>query len=207
MDRQEIIESIDILRKNNYKYKNKNEYYNKLYDLFDKLSKTNIEESSNITLIERKKILKSIIQNKNFNIFDSKHIKNIKLLSEKYPIYNLLLNEKNCNPVQNKNYEIKFEPEYNEYDKEEFMLEIKMLMEYCTNFIGEQLKCIVFIIIYNILLTNYAFIEEYNNFKKTCRDKYNEILNNLNNKNILNNIIQKHNLPINFIEKWNKIFL
>ncbi len=169
------------------------------------------------------------MQNDFFNIFDSEFIKNIKLLSKKYQIYNLLLNYNDRDLITN-NYGIKFTREINKinkideivetdetnkideivetdetnkidktdetnkivetdetnkidktdetneideidetnkideikkFDKEEFILEIKMIYKYIEFFTEQILKSTLFIIMYCILTINYDYIEKH----------------------------------------------
>lgn len=180
-ERLQIIKSIELLRKNSHNYKNKQVYSQKLHELYDKLSKTKIEQKEKyINHEKRRELIQNIKQQEKFNIFifdvpDSEHVFGIKLLAEKYPIYNLILIEIGLD-VDKNNFEIHLEPIYKNYDKKDVILEIAMLLKLFENCYGLYNKMIIFIIIYNILLENFSFIEENQEFKNTVKKKYPEFI-------------------------------
>lgn len=202
MNKIEIIEQIEQLKRNKYKFDNLNEYYNKINLLYHQLSKTINKQNESIKQVKDdekiEKIKNDIMNNGSYSYL----IENpkIKLLSKKYPLFDLFLIENNLmiHDLQT-NYTIQIEPIINNYDIIEMISNIKFLLSVCKIVIGKTNKIIMILIMFDLLFKNFNFFLSYDKFKIITMKKLKEFEKE---KDILDIISNKYKLETDIINKW-----
>lgn len=211
MNKLEIIEEIEQTKRNKNKFDNLDNYYNKINSLYKQLSDT----------IGRNKEKKSIIYDNNdkLNSTDDEIISkieddlishdsysyilkksNIKLLSKKYPLFDLFLIENNLiiQDLDTK-YIIQTKPKIKEnFDKNKIVSDIKFLLNLIEIVKGKINKSIISLIIFDTILNNFNICLQYKYFKNTVRDKLKEFKNEIDT---FNNTTNKYGLGNNIIDE------
>lgn len=223
MNKLMIIEQIEQLKKDINNFDNLNDYYNKLHSLYKQLSNTINEnkkqliESEQPTHVIHKEEL-NLIDNK-LNLTDDEKINvietmifghyshvdliknpDIKLLSKRYPLFDLFLIENNLMVWDpNIKYEIQTEPIIGPYDKIEIVHKIKLLLQLCEIVINKQNKIIIILIIYDLIFKNFKFCLDNYNFSITIKNKFIEFIEV---KHHFDDVMNKYNLENNILNIW-----
>lgn len=220
MNKFEIIEQIEQVKRNKNKFDNLNEYYDKINMLYHELSdiigkneenkqiqsepiqqvKIIHTDELNLTDDEKKKIEKiemgvMVIGTHSYLIENT----DIKLLSKKYPLFDLFLieNDLMIRDLET-NYTIQIKPIKDNYNKEKIIYEIKFLLRLCELVIGKSNKVIIVLIIFDLIFKNFNFCLDYNNFKITLKNKLKEYEDE---KECFNLITNKYNMGSDIISK------
>lgn len=211
MNKLEIIQEINTLKRNKYKCQNTEQYYYKLNSLYKKLSDTNgktilqpvqIIYKDELNLSDDEKIYKVIDDIINFGTHSYLlENPNVKLLSKKYPLFDLFLIENNLiDKNDNTRYEIKIKPiiEKN-VDKDEFIGETRFLLKLCEITKGKKNKVVIILIMYDFIFKNFSFCLNYKKFGTQMKNKLMEFKFEAD---IFKNMENKYNLEQDIITKW-----
>lgn len=211
MNKLEIIQEINTLRRNKYKCLNTEQYYYKLNLLYKKLS-----DASGKTILQPVQLVQ-IIYKDELNLSDDEKIykiiddiinfgthsyllenPNVKLLSKKYPLFDLFIIEKN----DNTRYEFKIKPiiEKN-IDKDKFIGETRFLLKLCEITKGKKNKVLIVLIMYDFIFKNFSFCLNYKKFGTQIKNKLMEFKFEAD---IFLNMENKYNLEPDIIIKWSK---
>lgn len=217
MNKLEIIQEINTLKRNKYKCQNTEQYYYKLNSLYKKLSDANgktisqpIKEVQPVQIIYKdelnlsddEKIDKVIDDIMNFASHSYLLEKlNVKLLSKKYPLFDLFLIENNLiEKNDNTQYEIQIKPIVEkDVDKDEFIKVIKFLLKLCEIVKGKNNKVLIVLIMYDYIFKNFSFCLNYKKFGTQMKNKLMEFKFEAD---IFKNIENKYNLVPDIITKW-----
>jgi len=125
----------------------------------------------------------------------------IKLLSKKYPLFDLFLIENNLivQDLLKIKYTIQIKPIKDNYNKEKIIYEIKFLLRLCELVIGKTNKVIIVLILFDLIFKNFNFCLDHDNFKITLKNKLKEYEDE---KECFNLITNKYNLGIDIISNW-----
>jgi hypothetical protein len=217
MNKLEIIQEINTLKRNKYKCQNTEQYYYKLNSLYKKLSDANgksisqpIKEVQQVQIIyndelnlsDDEKISKVIDDIMNFATHSyllEKH--NVKLLSKKYPLFDLFLIENNLiEKNDNVRYEIQIKPILeNNVDEDKFIKETKFLFK-LFKITKEKNNCVLIVLIlFDLIFKNFSFCLNNKKFGTQVKNKLMEF--KLDAK-IFTNMENKYNLVPDIITKW-----
>ena len=213
MNKLEIIEQIYTLKKNKHTCENLNDYKNKINLLYKKLSlvinnnyptKNELKENElkvdkfNLTDDEKiSEIIINFMKNKSYQYIVNHP--NIKLLSKKFPLFDLFLIENNL-LVRDPNiqYEIQIIPIIDNYDKHTFISSISFLLELCM-ICEKSNKILIVVIMYDYIFRNFKFSLEYTKYKYVVKNKLEEFKQDMD---VFNKFLIKYNLDQNIITKW-----
>lgn len=219
MNKLEIIQEINTLKRNKYICQNTEQYYYKLNSLYKKLSDTNgktisqpIKEvqpvqpvqiiyKDELNLSDDDKISKVIDDIINYGTYSYLlENPNIKLLSKKYPLFDLFLIENNfIEKNDNTIYEIKIKPNVENNFKTFFIKEVKFMLKLCEIVKGKNNKVLIIIIIFDLIFKNFSFCLNNKKFGILIKNKIREFKLDID---IFNNLENKYNLEPNIIIKW-----
>lgn len=217
MNKLEIIKEINTLKRNKYKCQNIEQYSYKLNSLYKKLSDANgktisqpIKEGQPVKIIYKdelnlsddEKIDKVIDDIMNFATHSYLLEKlNVKLLSKKYPLFDLFLIENNLiEKNDNIRYEIQIKPKVeNDVDNAKFIEESKFLLKLCEIVIGKNNKVLIVLIMYDYIFKNFSFCLKYKKYGITIKNKTIELKLDAD---IFNDMENKYNLEPDIITKW-----
>jgi len=211
-----IINSIDLIRKNKKYFTNAQEYNQILTYLYQELSNKNMSDmnidfdinfnslkfSSKKYLTDEEYIcLLNLIIEKTYTLENCLKIENIKLICQKLPLFSMYLKNlsNNGNFLEDKYIICDLPIINNEYNKILIVTQIKMLLKMCEISNGDN-KVIIFIILYDFIMRNFKFVLDNKKFGKTFFEKLKEVSKNDNDK--LNLIIEKYNIDSKIIDKW-----
>ena len=219
MNKLEIIQEINTLKRNKYICQNTEQYYYKLNSLYKKLSDANgktISQSikevqpvqpvqiiykDELNLSDDDKISKVIDDIINYGTYSYLlENPNIKLLSKKYPLFDLFLIENNfIEKNDNTIYEIKIKPNVENNFKTFFIKEVKFMLKLCEIVKGKNNKVLIIIIIFDLIFKNFSFCLNNKKFGIQIKNKIREFKLDID---IFNNLENKYNLEPNIIIKW-----
>ena len=214
----DIIERIEFLRNNKKNYNNIEEYNYKINRLYNELStcikkneeinneKINNEEINNEEINNEEINNESLFNTINLkcnNIMDILALKNIKKLSCIFPLFDLYLIENNVIEYTNKNYYVQTIPILDNYNKNEIIKNIKLLLHLSEISTGYKNKVILFIIIYDELFKNFKFVLDDEKFHHAAKNKLNDLQNDIDK---INEIIKKYDLNKNLFDNFKKEF-
>lgn len=220
MNKLEIIQEINTLKRNKYKCQNTEQYYYKLNSLYKKLSDANgktisqpIKEvqpvqpvqiiyKDELNLSDDDKISKVIDDIINYGTYSYLlENPNVKLLSKKYPLFDLFLIENNfIEKNDNTIYEIKIKPNVEKnVDKDEFIGETRFLLKLCEIVKGKNNKVLIVLIIYDYIFKNFSFCLNYKKYGTTIKNKITELKLDADK---FTNMENKYNLEQDIITKW-----
>lgn len=214
MNKLEIIQEITTLKRNKHKCQNLEQYYYKLNSLYKKLSdangKTILQPAQQVQIIyqdelnlsDNEKISKVIDDVMKFGAHSYLLEKpNVKLLSKKFPLFDLFLIENNLiekNP--NVQYKIQIEPIVEkDVDDDDLIYGIKFLLKMCEIVKGKNNKALIVLIIYDIIFKNFSFCLKHKKFGIDLKNKIIELKSDIETFNVLEN---KYNLEPDVITKW-----
>lgn len=87
--------------------------------------------------------------------------------------------------------------------------EIKQLIELncitLTN--GRMRRCVIMIIMYDVLFKNYYVVSSSPNFKKVCMEKIKEFIDCDEDRGTFDLVIQKYSLPANLLNTWYEVLI
>ena len=213
-----LIESINLLRKNKQNFKSNDDYLKILINLYNEISEKNLS-NHNFDFKELDTDLKNIklqdfSQDEHYKLFNQiltcfnfdsiLKIKNIDKLIIINPLFELLFVENNLielNP--DKKFQIQTEPIIGSYDKEYIVCLIKVGLMMCDKSIGYKNKVILCIILYDVIFKNFQFLLDYKNFYHTTKNKLNELKQDIDK---FNEVCTIYNLEKTIFDKWNEIF-
>lgn len=204
MNKLEIIEKIEQLKRKKNKFENLDEYYNKINSLYHQLSDA----------IGKKKLQKnydeiiSKIEEDIMNLDTQLYLfekPDVKLLSKKYPLFDLFLIENNLiNQDTNTKYIIQTKPIIEEnYDNNELVWDIKFLLKLTEIVSGKKNKAIMALILYDLIFRKFNICLEHEKFKKTVKDKLKEFEYE---KDTFDDITNKYGLGNDIIDVFQKAF-
>lgn len=225
MNKLEIIEQIEQLKRNNCL--SKDEYNYKINSLYKQLSrvinKKNVQKV-NIRLNEENEENKENKENEEneeneeqmkinltissiFNVVNTQsellELPDIKLLSKKYPLFDLFLIENNL--IENnldKIFKVQIEPIISDdYDQTQTVFNIKLFLRIKDLVHGKNNNVIIILIIFDIVFRNYSLCVTNDKFKKIFKNKIIEFNSDVS-KNDINIIEKKYNLGENLFSKW-----
>lgn len=215
MSKLEIIQNINNLKRNKYKYIDKEKYNNEIIFLYNKLSNVNniVYESNKqkvenkiiyedeLSINDKQKLLKVISDIIDFGSMSYLlENKNVKLLSQDFKLFDLFLIENNLiNYNSNIKYTIQTKPIIANYDKNELMGKIKLLLKLNEIVIGRYNKIIISLIMFDLIISNIKFGLDNIKFGETIKDKLTEFKIENDSFNFITN---KYNLGENIIHKW-----
>lgn len=223
MDKLEIIEQINNVKRNKHKYKNYNDYNNEINLLYSKLSNSISKQNSNqIEKNEKNNIIKpdNPVDLVNTNLTDEEKIEkvendiiefasysylfetpDVKLLSKKHPLFDLFLIENNL-IIQDPNikYTIQIKPlEKNEFSRKT----IKVLLKLNEIVEGKINRILTVLIIFDYIFRNFSFrLSNDKKFITTIKNKLGEFKEFKEHKNVVNKITTKYNLNNDVIDLW-----
>lgn len=215
MNKLEIIQEINTLKRNKYKCKNSEQYYYKLNSLYKKLSDANgktisqpaqpaqLVHQDELNLSDSEKISKVIDDIMNFGTHSYLLEKpNVKLLSKKYPLFDLFLIENNLiEKNDNTIYKIQIKPNIEkDVDKNKFTEETKFLLKLCEIVKGKNNKVLIVLIVYDLIFKNFSFCLKYKKFGIQIKNKLTEFKFD---NDTFTNMENKYNLEPDIIAKWN----
>ena len=208
-----LIESINLLRKNKKNFVNNEDYLKILTNLYNEISQKNLSNSDiklkeldgfndigleDFTKDEKNKIFDDILSS--FNFESILKIKNINKLVIINPLFELLFVENKLIELNaNKKYYIQTEPIFTPYNKKIIVDIIKVLLKICDYAIGCRNKIIISIIIFDTLFKNFKFIIDHIDFAITVKNKLIEFKKDSDKFNELND---SYNLEKNILDKW-----
>jgi hypothetical protein len=201
---ENIVKSIELLKKNKSQY-DKNEYYYRLNDLYQKMSncETNIIDDDLLNKVEYDELLENILKKKTHE--EVLNITNFKKIYHINKLFKLLLIENSIIKQDNDKYNIQTEPIINiNYDQPKIIKEIKTYLHLNEIIDCTHNKCIIVLIIFDTLLKNFKFVLDNEKFKISVKKKLNE-MNIIDNKEKFNQIINNYNLDSEVFDKWEKI--
>lgn len=219
MNKLEIIQEINTLKRNKYKCQNTEQYYYKLNSLYKKLSDANgktisqpIKEvqpvqpvqiiyKDELNLSDDDKISKVIDDIINFGTHSYLlENPNVKLLSKKYPLFDLFLIENNfIEKNDNTIHEIKIKPNVEKNVNTFFIKEVKFMLKLCEIVKGKNNKVLIIIMIFDLIFKNFSFCLNNKKFGIQIKNKIREFKLDID---IFNNLENKYNLEPNIIIKW-----
>lgn len=215
MSKLEIILNINNLKRNKYKYIDREKYYNEINLLYKKLSyvnnivyKSNKQKVENkiiyedeLSINDKQKLQKVINDIMNFGSLSYLlENQNVKLLSHDFKLFDLFLIENNLiNYNSNIKYTIQTKSIIGNYDKNELMNKIKLLLKLCNIVISKYNKIIISLIMYDLIISNIKFCLDNIKFAESIRNKLKEFEVDNNSFNYITN---KYNLGENIIYKW-----
>jgi len=212
-----ILKSIQELKKNKFNY-TEYEYKSEIIRLYEKMSdynkirddiNNNLKTNNEVKLNEYDlKLLTEeiMIKDNSEKIFSTKNFNKIYQLNG---LFKILLLENNLIKLDNtneNNFLIQTIPitEKN-YDKQKIVYHMKLYLHLTNILTGQLNKCIMAIIIYDMLLRNFKFVTDHENFKNTVKLKLQEFSID-ENKNKFTEVAEKYNLNRDFFDKWKKLF-
>lgn len=219
MNKLEIIQEINTLKRNKYKYQNTEQYYYKLNSLYKKLSDANgktisqqvqpvqdikIIYNDELNLSDDEKISKVIDDIMNFATHSYLLEKlNIKLLSKKYPLFDLFLIENNLiEKNDNIRYEIQIKPNVEkDVDNTEFVEVNKFLLKLLEITKGKNNRVLIILILFDYIFKNFSFCLNHKKFGIQIKNKLIEFKIDAE---IFKNIENKYNLEPYILTKWSK---
>ncbi len=207
-----IIETIELIRKNKKCFVNQEDYLKILTNLYNELSNKNTTPEINFdfdlsdnefNIKDYNLMLDKICSIE--NIKEILEIKNIKWLSNKNPLLNIFLFENNSIKLNLDEIKINVqqEPQINNYDKEQLVKEIKTYLHICDIAPGYKNKAIIVILIFNIIFSNFQFVIDHNKFALTVKAKLTELKKDTDK---LYEICDKYNLDKKFFNSWCETF-
>lgn len=211
MNKLEIIQEINTLKRNKRKYPNLERYNYKLNSLYKKLSNANaktiaqpvqIIQQNEINLTDDEKITKIIYDFMiNGSYLDIINNSNIKLLSKKIPLFDLFLIENNLLVKEpNMKYEIQTIPIINNDDKNTCVNLLNFLLKLNSKINNKSIKILIILIIYDLIFRNFKLALDHYKFILVIKDKLNEFQYEINE---FNNMLSKYNIKTDIITKWN----
>ena len=223
MNKLEIIQEITTLKRNKYKCQNLEQYYYKLNSLYKKLSNANgktithpIEEIEKIEPVQQVQIiyqdeLNLIDDDKIYNVIENimkigthsylLEKSDVKLVSKKYPLFDLFLIENNLIEKNvNVQYKIQIEPivEKN-VNVDDLVYGIKFLLKMCEIVKGKNNKALIVLIVYDMIFKNFSFFLKHKKFGTEVKNKIMEFKSDIEIFKVLEN---KYNLEPDVITKW-----
>lgn len=124
----------------------------------------------------------------------------IKLLSKKIPLFDLFLIEQNViEKDPNAQYSVQTTPVLKHMSMHELVKLIKFLLLLNEKVSGKILKCIISIMIYDLLFRNFKFCKDHSKFAHTMKNKIKEFESE---SEVFNNVSDKYDLESNLVQKW-----
>jgi hypothetical protein len=213
-----LIETINLLRKNKRYFGSNEDYLKILTNLYNEISDKNSSDQNlnfkelhdnikNIKLHdldqdEKKKIFDEILSS--FNFDSILKIKNINKLVFVNPLFELVFVENNLTQfVPDKKFQIQSEPIFDPYNKQDIIDLVKVLLEMCYKANGYKNKTILCIIIFDIIFKNFQFVIDNNKFAITVKNKLIELKKDIDK---IDEVCLKYQLEKDFLDKWIEVF-
>jgi hypothetical protein len=199
--KSEIIDIIDIVTKNKYKFRESNnlENYNLIINRLVSVLEKHHDNEKIIYIPKLEKNFYEVIESIN-EFYDLKNSPYLNVVIEKLPLL------KACFDNIKKMIDCKLQLEpiiNNNYDKNNVIKVVKFLLSIFSSSTGKINKLYICITIFDFIFRNFNIVKQHKPFALVLKNKLIELLND--NKHDIKDILFQNNLEENTFEIWNNI--
>lgn len=229
--KKNLIDTITLIRKNQRNFENREEYTQILTNLYNEISykeekakkKNQLNESDQLdNIVFNPKISKSILTKSEYDnflhtysnthnqtdlivkMYDISIEQKLPLIAYAYNEREIISPEQFAEMIDVLDMNIQQEPiPENEYNKEQLIYKIKMLLHFC--YIGtKNIKIISVFMIFDLIFRNFKFVIDNKGFYEVVKNKINEFVKSNDDCEKIKLFCQKYNIDHKIIFSWHE---